>query len=93
MKTKMTVTTITKETGFGYTEEIRFCKEEFPQGGIEYYLKGYEIWEDGHRTDMPNLRYKKVTKEYGNNLYKRYIQEGYTKKDQKTFYTTEMDNR
>lgn len=93
MTEQRTITILTKETDFGYTEEIRFYQNNFSQGGKEYYIKGYEIWEDGHRTEMENLRYLKVNKEYGNNLYKRYIQEGYKKTDSYSFQPTQMDMR
>ena len=93
MKELKTIVTITKATEFGYVEEINFITEQHAQGGVEHYLMGNERWEDGHTTRMPNLRYLKVTKEYGNNLYKRYLAEGYTFKSKDTFEPIKMDMR
>ena len=93
MKDTKTIVVLSKPTEFGHTDEIRFITERHAQGGVEYYLMGYEKWEDGHYTRMPNFRYLKTTKEQGNNLYKRYITEGYKKIAQYTFEPTKMDMR
>lgn len=93
MKSRKTITTISKQTDFGYDNEFEFVKEVHEQGGIEYYVFGWERWEDGHRTKMPNNEFLRTNREYGNNLFKRRIAEGYVIKNRRSFETTEMDNR
>lgn len=94
MKTQKTVVTLVKETSVGYTEELRFITEEYPQGGKEYYLEGWEKWEDGHYTQMPNLRYRKFRNaEEGNRIYNLYKAHGYQFGEKYSFTPTEMDMR
>lgn len=95
MKTKKTITTIrTAMNEQGYADEARFCKEEFPQGGIGYTVTHWELWRDGHYTQRPLHPFERFrTAEEGNREYKRMIAEGYTFIEKDTFTTTEMDMR
>ena len=94
MKDTKTIVELRKKTEFGYTTVVRFITERHAQGGIEYYIMRHELWDDKHITyPVLEKRYEKVRKEYGNNLYKRYINMGYKKTDEYTFEPTEMDMR
>lgn len=94
MKDSKVITILEKDTEFGYTQEIHFIQENHAQGGKEFYLKGWERWNDGHYTEMPRLKYRPFdSSKEGNAVYKDFLHDGFTFKSREKIEPTQMDMR
>lgn len=88
-----TITTIRKETEYGYALEARFIMDKHDQGGVTYERSTIENWGD-HICYPPLHGYEKYRNaKEGNSHYKRLIADGYVFISKETFVPTKMDNR
>lgn len=88
------VTQLQKETEYGYKLVASFIQDTNERGVTNYYLRVVEKWVDGHETLRPNGYIDfRTDKDFGNSMYKRYRQEGYTPLDSYEFEPTKMDIR
>lgn len=88
-----TITTLRKDTKFGYTLEAQFIQDRHDQGGVTYELRVVEDWNDGHFT-YPRHSYTKFrNKEEGNREFLRLKREGYKVISKETIKPIKMDMR
>lgn len=88
-----TLTTLRKDTKFGYTLEAQFIQDRHDQGGVTYSLRVIEDWNDGHITYPMHSYTKFRSKEEGNEEFLSLRRHGYKFVSKTTFEPTEMDMR
>lgn len=80
-----------KNTEFGYIERATFSQDNHDQGGKSYDLRETEVWEDGHETLRKYTNLHRA--DYANNMYKRYLSDGYKVISKEKFTPMGMDMR
>lgn len=90
-----TVTTLRKNTKYGYVLEAQFIQDKHDQGGITYSLRMIEIWDDGHITYPPLHSYERFNNKTDGN--RRYLilrnNDGFELVSKTTFEPIKMDMR